>query len=193
MKFKFFQYLYPHKKLLWLGIIIASGLTSLDGIASPYIIGTLTNVLMAKKFNKVPQILILYLVLFLIITISYWLWQLLWARARRAANLKMREDVFNHFLDSPSPERIEKVNNFVNVDVKQIEGSYVNSVVNLVYCIEQAVFSLIYVISINGIVSMAFLICGLLPSLVPRLTGKWVEKGSEEWNKSYEEYNLTLN
>lgn len=193
MKLNFFKYLYPHKKILWLGIIVASGLTSLDGIVSPYIIGTLTNTLMAKNFNRVPQILVLYLILFLIITISYWIWQLLWAKARKAANLRMRADVFDHFLNSPSAERIEKVNNFVNVDVKQIEGQYVNSVVNLVYCIEQAVFSLIYVISINGIVSMAFLICGLLPSLVPRFTRKWVESGSENWNKSYEEYNLTLN
>lgn len=193
MRLNFFKYLYPHKKLLWFGIIIAGGLTSLDGIVSPYIIGTLTNILMAKHFNRVPQILVLYLVLFLIITISYWIWQLLWAKARQAANLRMRADVFDHFLDSPSAERIEKVNNFVNVDVKQIEGQYVNSVVNLVYCIEQAVFSLIYVISINGIVSMAFLICGLLPSLIPRFTRNWVEGSSEIWNKSYENYNLTLN
>ena len=63
----------------------------------------------------------------------------------------------------------------------------------MIYCIEQTIVSLIYIFSINGIAALAFLICGLIPATIPRITRNWVQAGTEDWNISYEAYNLKVN
>lgn len=192
-KRQFFKFLFSGHRTLWLGITLASAITSLDGIVSPYIIGAVTNILSQRQFGQLPRILVLYLLLFLLLTLGSWLWQYLWAKVRQVANIKMRSTVVDNFLASPSEERMSQVTNFINVDAKQIENQFVNPIVTLVYCIEQAIFSLAYVLSINFTVSLIFLACGLLPFLVPRLTQKWVETGSSNWSSSYEQYNTRMN
>ena len=82
--------------------------------------------------------------------------------------------------------------NFINVNVKQIESQCIDSTIMLIYCIEQTVVSLIYILSINGIAALVFLICGLLPATIPRLTRNWIQNGTKSWNQSYETYNLKV-
>lgn len=82
--------------------------------------------------------------------------------------------------------------NFINVNVKQIESQCIDSTIMLIYCIEQTIVSLIYILSINGIAALVFLICGLLPATIPRLTRNWIQNGTKSWNQSYETYNLKV-
>lgn len=108
-KRQFFKFLFSRHRTLWLGITLASAITSLDGIVSPYIIGAVTNILSQRQFGQLPRILVLYLLLFLLLTLGSWLWQYLWAKVRQVTNIKMRSTAVENFLASPSEERMSQV------------------------------------------------------------------------------------
>lgn len=188
----FFKKILSKNKLLFLALILTSAFASLDGVISPYIIGKITNTLSQRKFNDIPKILLLYLGLMLFLNISFYLWQLCWGKITKYSNQFLRSRAFNNFNDSPSENKMTNTLNFINVNVKQIESQCIDSTIMLIYCIEQTVVSLIYILSINGIAALVFLICGLLPATIPRLTRNWIQNGTKSWNQSYETYNLKV-
>lgn len=188
----FFKNILSKNKLLFLALILTSAFASLDGVISPYIIGKITNTLSQRKFNDIPKILLLYLGLMLFLNISFYLWQLCWGKLTKYSNQFLRSRAFNNFNDSPSENKMTNTLNFINVNVKQIESQCIDSTIMLIYCIEQTIVSLIYILSINGIAALVFLICGLLPATIPRLTRNWIQNGTKSWNQSYETYNLKV-
>lgn len=97
----------------------------------------------------------------------------------KSSNELLRSTAFNNFIASPSEKKITNTLNFINVNVKQIENQCIDSTIMLVYCVEQAIVSLVYILSINGIAAMVFLVCGLIPSVIPRLTRNWVQTGTK--------------
>lgn len=188
----FFKKLLIKNKFLFFTLITTSAFASLDGIISPYIIGKITNTLSQKNFNDIPRILILYLVLMLFLNISFYLWQFCWGKIIKSSNQFLRSRAFNNFTYSPSESKMANTLNFINVNVKQIENQCIDSVITLIYCIDQTIVSLIYILNINGIAALVFLFCGLLPAAVPRLTRNWIQDGTKSWNQSYEIYNLKI-
>lgn len=186
----FFKKLIVKNKFLFLAMLITSFFASLDGIISPYIIGKITNTLSQKHFSDIPGILLLYLLMMLFLNVSFYLWQFCWGKITKSSNELLRSTAFNNFIASPNEKRITNTLNFINVNVKQIENQCIDSTIMLVYCIEQTIVSLIYILSINGIAAMVFLVCGLIPAVIPRLTRNWVQTGTKKWNGSYENYNL---
>lgn len=188
----FFKQILAKNKLLCFFTVIFSALAALDGIISPYIIGKITNTLSQRHFNDIPRILIFYLCLMLFLNINFYLWQFCWGKITKASNQMLRTVAFNNFADSPNKNQINNTLNFINVNVKQIESQCVDSSIMLIYCVEQAVISLVYILSINGIAALVFLICGLIPAIIPRLTRNWVQVGTKNWNESYETYSLKV-
>lgn len=186
----FFKKLIAKNKLLFLAMVITSAFASLDGVISPYVIGKITNTLSQKHFSEIPKILLLYLLMMLFLNVSFYLWQFCWGKITKSSNELLRSTAFNNFIASPNEKRITNTLNFINVNVKQIENQCIDSTIMLVYCIEQTIVSLIYILSINGIAAMVFLVCGLIPAVIPRLTRNWVQTGTKKWNGSYENYNL---
>lgn len=170
-------------------MVITSAFASLDGVISPYVIGKITNTLSQKHFSEIPKILLLYLLMMLFLNVSFYLWQFCWGKITKSSNELLRSTAFNNFIASPSEKKITNTLNFINVNVKQIENQCIDSTIMLVYCVEQAIVSLVYILSINGIAAMVFLVCGLIPSVIPRLTRNWVQTGTKKWNSSYENYN----
>lgn len=185
----FFKKLIAKNKLLFLAMVITSAFASLDGVISPYVIGKITNTLSQKHFSEIPKILLLYLLMMLFLNVSFYLWQFCWGKITKSSNELLRSTAFNTFIASPSEKKITNTLNFINVNVKQIENQCIDSTIMLVYCVEQAIVSLVYILSINGIAAMVFLVCGLIPSVIPRLTRNWVQTGTKKWNSSYENYN----
>ena len=185
----FFKKLIAKNKLLFLAMVITSAFASLDGVISPYVIGKITNTLSQKHFSEIPKILLLYLLMMLFLNVSFYLWQFCWGKITKSSNELLRSTAFNNFIASPSEKKITNTLNFINVNVKQIENQCIDSTIMLVYCVEQAIVSLVYILSINGIAAMVFLVCGLIPSVIPRLTRNWVQTGTKKWNSSYENYN----
>lgn len=185
----FFKKLIAKNKLLFLAMVITSAFASLDGVISPYVIGKITNTLSQKHFSEIPKILLLYLLMMLFLNVSFYLWQFCWGKITKSSNELLRSTAFNNFIASPSEKKITNTLNFINVNVKQIENQCIDSTIMLVYCVEQAIVSLVYILSINGIAAMVFLVCGLIPAVIPRLTRNWVQTGTKKWNSSYENYN----
>lgn len=185
----FFKKLIAKNKLLFLAMVITSAFASLDGVISPYVIGKITNTLSQKHFSEIPKILLLYLLMMLFLNVSFYLWQFCWGKITKSSNELLRSTAFNNFIASPSEKKITNTLNFINVNVKQIENQCIDSTIMLVYCVEQAIVSLVYILSINGIAAMVFLVCGVIPSVIPRLTRNWVQTGTKKWNSSYENYN----
>ncbi len=188
----FFKRLVSKNKALFLATIITSTFSALDGIISPYIIGQITNTLSQKRFSNIPKVLVLYLCLMLFLNINFYLWQLFWGKITKSSNLILRSTAFNNFAQAPDSKKMSNTLNFINVNVKQIESQCIDSTIMLIYCIEQTIVSLIYIFSINGIAAFVFLVCGLIPAAIPRLTRKWIQTGTKNWNKSYENYNLKV-
>lgn len=52
-KFIYLRDIFKGHSSLWLGLVIASGFTGLDGIISPAVMGILTNILTKRQFNRV--------------------------------------------------------------------------------------------------------------------------------------------
>lgn len=177
---------------LWLGLIIASGITSLDGIVSPYFIGRLTIILTKKQFNLLPMTVFYYFALMMLTVVSFWVWQYFNNKIIQVANLKLRGDAYHDFINNAREEDKNRTIAFINTDVKQIENQFINSIVMLVYCFEQALITLIYILCVNSWVALAYLVCGLLPSIVPHLTKKWIQKGTSDWSQKYKKYNLDV-
>lgn len=189
----FFKKLVTENKALFLVTVLTSAFTALDGIISPYIIGRVTDTLSQKHFDNIPKILLLYLCLMLFLNFNFYLWQFFWGKIKKASNISLRSTAYNNFIADPEEKKITNTLNFINVNVKQIESQFIDAIIMLIYCIEQTIVSLIYIFSINGIAALAFLICGLIPATIPRITRNWVQAGTEDWNISYEAYNLKVN
>lgn len=193
MMIYFFKKLVTENKALFLVTVLTSAFTALDGIISPYIIGRVTDTLSQKHFDNIPKILLLYLCLMLFLNFNFYLWQFLGGKIKKASNISLRSTAYNNFIADPEEKKITNTLNFINVNVKQIESQFIDAIIMLIYCIEQTIVSLIYIFSINGIAALAFLICGLIPATIPRITRNWVQAGTEDWNISYEAYNLKVN
>lgn len=177
---------------LWLGLIIASGITGLDGIVSPYFIGRLTTILSKRQYSIVPITVICYFSMMMLTVVSFWVWQYFDNRIIQVANLKLRGDAYHDFMKNAQEENKNRTIAFINTDVKQIESQFITGIVMLVYCFEQALITLIYILYVNSWVALAYLVCGLLPSIVPHLTKKWIQKGTSDWSKKYKKYNLDV-
>ena len=61
-KFIYLRDIFKGHSSLWLGLVIASGFTGLDGIISPAVMGMLTNILTKRQFNQVWLVIALFFV-----------------------------------------------------------------------------------------------------------------------------------
>ncbi len=191
-QFKSFHQLFSGHLLIWCLLIVASGVTSLDGIISPALIGQLTNTLTQRHYQQIPMVLLIFALGMALTNVSFFIWKYLWLRVRRIANTKLRSDALNSrladFQDTPNTD----VLTFINVTVKQIESQFVDAVIMLIYCIEQAVITLLFVIHVNFWVALIYLITGLIPALIPHLTQKWLARGTKSWQQHYQNYDTQL-
>lgn len=191
-KLNYLKYIFQGHPGLWVGLILCSAITGLDGIISPAVIGMLTNTLNAKDYHQVPQIIILFLLGLLLLNFGFWAWQYFNLKLIQVANTKLRGDAYKSFMQHPSEKQQSKTITYINVDVKQIENQFINAIVMIIYCFEQALITLIYILCINSWVALVYLVCGLLPTIVPKFTQKWIQKSTKEWSQKYKQYDLQV-
>src|SRR5699024_11509705 len=124
--------------------------------------------------------------------IAFWFWQHFNLKIIQVANTKLRADDYDKFITASDNRDESKVISFIDVDVKQIENQFINAVVMVIYCFEQALITLIYILYINYWVALVYLVCGFLLTVVHRLTKKWLEKGTKKWTAKYKKYILDI-
>jgi len=131
-KFIYLQDIFKGHTSLWLGLVIASGFTGLDGIISPAVMGMLTNILTKRQFNQVWLVIALFFVAMTFTNIAFWFWQYFNLKIIRVANTKLRADAYDKFITASDNRDESKVISFIDVDVKQIENQFINAVVMVI-------------------------------------------------------------
>lgn len=170
-------------------IAIFGGITALDGIISPILIGKLMDNISKKEFSTSFILLVVFLLCFVLVNTSFWIWRLLSLNIRKIINKWLRSQAVASYNNHPQLQS-SKILNFINVTIKQFENQIIDSVIMLIYCIEQAVITLFFVIKINPILGLTYLILGFIPAVVPFVFKKWLSKSTDRWNKSYQRYSL---
>lgn len=163
--------------------------TTTDGFAIPYLMGKFTDFMATGQYGYVPYILGSWLIIWLIIHLSIFLEAFFFGKVRKKINIELKDRVFKRSF-SPGYER-KKESDFIATitsEIKQLETKIVNTSVRFVYAILQAVITFIFLLIINWEVGLVFVVLGLLPTMVPRLTSKWLQRGTEDWEQANQKY-----
>src|SRR5699024_998659 len=143
----------------------------------------------AEKYNMVPYLLIVWLVMLLLLILGQFLNSYFFGKIRRKINIELKDKIFRRSY-SQGNEKVTSSNyvTTITADIKQIENDFVDNSMRFVYSILQGVITLIFLLAINWKVGLVFVGLGFLPTIVPKLTSKWLKKGTEGWQQANQEY-----
>jgi len=185
--------LYHKKGLLAFITFICLLVMSLDGIVTPYFIGQFTNVMTAKEFDKVPFLLIAWLLMLLLLMTAVFSNSYFFGKIRRLINIELKDKVFRRSYGKGNEEvASSEYVATITADIKQIERDFVDNSMAFIYSILQGVVTLGFLLVVSWKVGLVFVMLGFLPTLVPRFTSKWLQKGTEGWQQANQEYIKTL-
>ncbi|MFC3899599.1 ABC-type multidrug transport system, ATPase and permease component [Aliicoccus persicus] len=170
-------------------------LMSLDGIVFPYFLGRFTDVLTNQDYDQVVPLLSVWFVLWLLLSASVLGNGYFFGKIKRNIHLELKDSTLSSAFKNN--EITSKFLSRITADIKQIEMDFLNISMSFVYSVLQAVITLVFLLFINWKVGLIFVALGILPTLVPRFTEKWLQRGTKEWqqaNHTYiEELEDTLN
>ncbi|WP_042477148.1 ATP-binding cassette domain-containing protein [Bacillus ndiopicus] len=162
---------------------------SLDGIVFPYFLGKFTDVMTNQEYDQIPLLLFIWFVLWLLIVAAQ-LWNnYVFGKLRSKINIDLKDKMFKKSYDAgnskvPASQYISTITS----DIKQIEQDFINSTMNFIYSILQGGITLVFLLFINWKVGMIFVLLGTLPTLIPKLTSRWLQKGTENWQEANHQY-----
>ena len=82
-------------------IAIFGGITALDGIISPILIGKLMDNISKKEFSTSFILLVVFLLCFVLVNTSFWIWRLLSLNIRKIINKWLRSQAVTNYNDLP--------------------------------------------------------------------------------------------
>ncbi|MBC6342511.1 ABC transporter ATP-binding protein [Lactobacillus kimbladii] len=82
-------------------IAIFGGITALDGIISPILIGKLMDNISKKEFSTSFILLVVFLLCFVLVNASFWIWRLLSLNIRKIINKWLRSQAVANYNDHP--------------------------------------------------------------------------------------------
>ena len=174
--------LYHSKKSLIVFLLLFGAVMALDSIVTPHYLGIFTDYMASFQYTEVPIILLQWGLLLIVINLGSLLFQYFASRIRQETNKDLKEMVF---LQAYLPGN-EIVNNNEYItsilqDVKQIETSFVNSFISFIYCVLQGLLALAFVLNVNLQVGLVFILLGFIPTMIPKLTEKWLQTSTNNW------------
>ncbi|WP_125605748.1 ATP-binding cassette domain-containing protein [Lapidilactobacillus bayanensis] len=185
--------LFRGKTIFVLGTLLSSLIIALDGIVGPHYMGLFTNSITEKHYGQVPQILLFWGALLLLINIAEVPYAYFYGRLREKINIELKQKVFQHaYKDGNDNVRNSEYVATILNDIKKIETDFVYSAVHFIYCLFQGGITLVFLLSINWQVGLVFIGLGFLPTIVPRLTAKGLKTGSEKWQQTNQSYTDNL-
>ncbi|CYU47370.1 ATP-binding cassette domain-containing protein [Streptococcus suis] len=180
-------------KFLFLGCLLCSFLFAFDGILSPYVMGELS--IRMEQGNLVSVVsLIVFLGLGLVgLLLAQLVYNFLKGKFLQGTSVFLRTAILQSSfqkkqLNLASTSFLTKSLS----DVTVIQEKVINSFIQLCYCIFQGVISLAFVLSQNWKLGLVFIGFGILPTLVPKLSAKWIKNGTTTWQAKNQEYALSL-
>lgn len=183
----------PNLKI-FLAMVFFSGVSALDGIVAPYFLGTFTNQLTSHQFHAVPRTLILWTAAVIAIYLFTLIYDYCFSRMKRQVNIQLKtavlRDAYNpRNLRTDSAPFTAKILN----DIKQIETDFVASLDSLIYSILQATITMYFLVRTNWRIGLFFVVLGFIPTIVPRITAKWLKNGTKMWQGRNHSYTHVLN
>ncbi|MHA3226164.1 ABC transporter transmembrane domain-containing protein [Globicatella sulfidifaciens] len=187
------KHLFKGSSHLVLLTTIFAFVTAFDGVVYPYFLGRFTDTLTEKAYDKIWLVIVLWGLSLVLITVGQLLYGYFLGKTRQNVNISLKDSVFKQAYQAgnekkPSSEFI----NTILQDVKQIETQYVNSALNLIYCLLQGIIAFLLVLYTDWKVGLVFVALGFIPSTVPKILEKWLKQGTEDWQKNNQVYTDAL-
>lgn len=182
----------PNRKPFILQTIF-SVFAALDGIAGPYFLGRFTDQLTAKAFSASFMTLGLWGGALLAINAASGGQSYFAGRFRQGVNVQLRNRVVARAY-APGQQTVKASSYTAEAlaDVKQIEQDFVKSLTGILYCLLQGGLTLAFLLQVNWQLGLVFVALGFLPTIVPKLTGRWLKNGTQLWQQANDRYTSGL-
>lgn len=106
-------------------------------------------------------------------------------------NIKIKSKIFLSYYKREIDSN--KLQNILYTDIPTIGQSYIGSITDIMYCIILSVVSLIYILNINIIISLIFIIFSILPIISQPYFSKRIYEAGENFSKNSESYIKDIN
>ena len=174
------------KMVLLLFLVIIS---SLDGVVLSSIVNE------ASEFNRnslMSDIIFFGIKSFMswcVVYSSQYLYEVVLASIIREINLEKKqvffwEEFINYKDNKATSFYISKLTN----DFKLFETEYIHSIFGIISNGMMCTVSLLYMLKLNTLISMLFILCSIIPLLSPLAFSKVVKNAAKKWSMSNEEY-----
>lgn len=164
-------------------------ISSLDGIASPYFLGEITNIINQQEYNLLYQLLITWGFSLTLIIVSLILDNYFFAKLVEQSNLNLKSRTFeNSYTLFGKKKKNAEYTTAILSDIKEIENNFLLSIKGMIFCLFQSLMTLTFLLFINWKVGLIFVGLGVFPTLIPKLTTGWLQNSTLEWQKANRKY-----
>lgn len=185
----YFKKVYKGKYELLLLSTLMMAITALDGIASPYFLGAITNQVNAHNFTQLPATLLYWgLSLSLILAagqMNVWFY----GRLIQKFNIEMKSRVLERAYQRQGVQIASShFQTTILSDIREVENNYLQAVRGIIYSLLQGILTLGFLLAINWKVGLIFIILGAFPTFVPQFTGRYLKESTKEWQAANHSY-----
>ena len=187
--FRYLRFILVGNKRIFICAVLFLALLSLDGIGAPYFLGKFTDYMNNSDFDSSMYTVFLWLIFLLLIVLSKFLFIFFKGKFIQNVNYQLKNI---HAVNSVSKENLQQSPSSyitsITSEVQQIENKFINNVFTMMLCTLQGVVTFIFLMNINVLVGLLFVGLGAIPALIPKLTKKWLKKGTIRWQESNDQY-----
>ena len=187
--FRYLRFILVGNKRIFICAVLFLALLSLDGIGAPYFLGKFTDYMNKSDFNSSIHTVFLWLIFLLLIVLSQFLFSFFKGKFIQNVNYQLKNI---YAVNSVRKENLQQSPSSyitsITSEVQQIEQKFINSVFTMILCALQGVVTFIFLMNINMLVGLLFVSLGAIPALIPKLTKKWLKKGTIRWQEANDQY-----
>ncbi|HFI0301775.1 TPA: ATP-binding cassette domain-containing protein [Streptococcus suis] len=180
-------------KLIFLGCLLSSFLFAFDGILSPYVMGELSVRMEQGNLASVVSLIVFWGLGLVGLLLAQLVYSFLKGKFLQKTSVFLRTAILQssfqkNQLDLASTSFLTKSLS----DVAVIQEKVVTASIQFCYCLAQGALAFTFVLSQNWKLGLVFIGFGILPTLVPKITAKWIKKGTTTWQVNNRAYVLSL-
>lgn len=162
---------------------------ALDGIVYPYFAGALADTLGEGRFDDLPLLLIFWLFMWILLAVGGIGQDYFFGKLRARILIRLKDTVFKRaYKREYRKVGSDKFYAQITADTKQVETDFVNHMMMVVFCVAQSIITLVFLMTLNWQVGLVFVLLGVIPAIMPRLTSSWIQKSASDWQKDNHKY-----
>lgn len=193
MMSKYIDKIFGKHKLLLVFTILSTFFLAFDGLVSPHFLGKFTDAMTVGAFQSTYKILIYWLLALFAIIVFQTIHKYLAQKLIRLVNLDVKSEIaLSSLLSTNIQKSSSEYLSIITSEFSKIEEKFIRNIFVMFLCIFQGLITFFYLMTLNVKVGLVFVILGILPAVVPRLTSNWVKKGTKDWQKTNTVYLSSL-